>query len=213
MPPSPAVGRKIAGQANRPGAEGRGSFACGLVGCGGLPVRPCPTLHRRAELRFARNQCRVIAATPPYGWSAHCGCDARFESGLALRKAADERGWTLRWGIGLLRRSSRTILCSRRSPCGSPGALWADDLDLADPLVGPVNGRMAGLPHTTVFIGTQDILLAETHRFRDLATAAGVEVDFYEVAGDVHAYPLWPTVEAKRARRQIVEALASTRAA
>ncbi|GFE13340.1 hypothetical protein Sgleb_13870 [Streptomyces glebosus] len=54
---------------------------------------------------------------------------------------------------------------------------------------------------------------SRTYRFRDLATAAGVEVDFHEAAGDVHAYPLWPTAEAKRARQQIVDALASTRAA
>jgi acetyl esterase/lipase len=71
---------------------------------------------------------------------------------------------------------------------------------------------MADLPRTTVFIGTRDILLAETHRFRDLATAAGVEVEFHEATGDVHAYPLWPTAEAKRARHRIVETLASVRA-
>ncbi|WP_329392805.1 alpha/beta hydrolase [Streptomyces lydicus] len=98
-------------------------------------------------------------------------------------------------------------------PLRFAGALWAGDLDPADPLVSPVNGEMAGLPPTTVFIGTRDILLAETYRFRDLATAAGVEVDFHEAAGDVHAYPLWPTAEARRARQQIIEALASTRAA
>ncbi|MFG2887961.1 alpha/beta hydrolase [Streptomyces sp. NPDC048248] len=80
------------------------------------------------------------------------------------------------------------------------------------PLVSPVNGKMAGLPSTSVFIGTRDILSAETHRFRDLATAAGVEVEFHEAAGDVHAYPLSPTAEAKRARQQIVQALVSTRA-
>ncbi|MFH8573973.1 alpha/beta hydrolase fold domain-containing protein [Streptomyces sp. NPDC017993] len=98
-------------------------------------------------------------------------------------------------------------------PLRFAGALWAGGLDPADPVVSPVNGEMSGLPRTTVFIGTRDILSAETHRFRDLARAAGVEMDLHEAAGDVHAYPLWPTAEAMRARQQIVETLVSAKAA
>ncbi|PGH52060.1 alpha/beta hydrolase fold domain-containing protein [Streptomyces sp. Ru87] len=88
-------------------------------------------------------------------------------------------------------------------PLRFAGALWADGLAPGDPMVSPVNGGTAGLPRTTVLIGTRDILLADARRFRDLASATGVTVDFHEERHGIHAYPLWPTVEARRARRQL----------
>ncbi|MER7394729.1 alpha/beta hydrolase fold domain-containing protein [Streptomyces sp. NPDC000151] len=87
------------------------------------------------------------------------------------------------------------------------GALWAGELELADPWVSPLNGDLAGLPRTTVFAGTRDILTADARRFRDLAAREGVDVDFAEGVGQIHVYPLWPTAEGHQARRHLLASL------
>ncbi|WP_052864339.1 alpha/beta hydrolase fold domain-containing protein [Streptomyces niger] len=87
------------------------------------------------------------------------------------------------------------------------GSLWAGELDLPHPWVSPLRGELAGLPRTTVFAGTRDILTADARRFRDRATAEGVEVDFAEAAGQIHVYPLWPTAEGHQARRHLLASL------
>ncbi|QPP08357.1 alpha/beta hydrolase [Streptomyces bathyalis] len=84
------------------------------------------------------------------------------------------------------------------------GALWAGALPLSDPSVSPLNGSMTGLPPVQVFTGTRDILLSDARRFRDRAAAAGVSVELHEEAGQVHAYPLWPVTEGRRAREQML---------
>lgn len=50
----------------------------------------------------------------------------------------------------------------------------------------------------------RDILLADARRFRARATAAGVCVELYEEAGQVHVYPLWPVAEGRKARERIL---------
>ncbi|WP_368396659.1 alpha/beta hydrolase fold domain-containing protein [Streptomyces sclerotialus] len=87
------------------------------------------------------------------------------------------------------------------------GSLWAGDLELAHPWVSPLNGSLADLPRTTVFAGTRDILIADARRFRDRATAEGVEVDLAEAEGQIHVYPLWPTTEGHQARRHLLASL------
>ncbi|MFC3997377.1 alpha/beta hydrolase fold domain-containing protein [Nocardiopsis sediminis] len=87
------------------------------------------------------------------------------------------------------------------------GNLWAGNLDPADPLASPLNGRMEGLPPCTVFIGSHDVLNPDTHRFRALAEDAGVDVDFHEGAGQIHVYPLYPIPEGRRAVDHIVDTI------
>ncbi|WP_235980133.1 alpha/beta hydrolase fold domain-containing protein [Streptomyces albidus (ex Kaewkla and Franco 2022)] len=85
------------------------------------------------------------------------------------------------------------------------GALWADERELSDAAVSPINGTMTGLPPTTVYVGTDDVLCPDARRFRDMATSAGVAVDFHEAAGQIHVYPLWPIREGRHARRCILD--------
>ncbi|GAA3722103.1 alpha/beta hydrolase fold domain-containing protein [Spinactinospora alkalitolerans] len=87
------------------------------------------------------------------------------------------------------------------------GGLWAHDLDPDDPVVSPINGTMAGLPPTTVFIGTHDVLNPDAHRFRALAEGDGVPVDFHEAPGQIHVYPLYRIPEGRRARDRIITAI------
>jgi acetyl esterase/lipase len=83
------------------------------------------------------------------------------------------------------------------------GALWAGELAPSHPAVSPLNGGVTGLPPIEVFIGTCDILLPDARRLGRLARLAGTEVELHEATGQIHAYPLWPTPEGRRARREI----------
>jgi acetyl esterase/lipase len=61
-------------------------------------------------------------------------------------------------------------------------AVYANGVDLNDPLVSPVNGDFAGFPPTILTTGTRDILLSDTVRAYRALRAAGVEaqLEVYE---------------------------------
>jgi monoterpene epsilon-lactone hydrolase len=88
------------------------------------------------------------------------------------------------------------------------GALYRGDLDEHDPLVSPLFGDLHGLGHITMFSGTRDILNADAHRLVERATLAGLHLDYFEVQGMIHVYPLLPIPEARAARAVIRRAIA-----
>ena len=88
------------------------------------------------------------------------------------------------------------------------GAVYRSDLPEDDPMVSPINGDLRGLGAVTVFTGTRDILNADAHRLLEKAPAAGLALDFHEVAGMIHVYPLLPIPEARPAREIMRRAIA-----
>lgn len=95
---------------------------------------------------------------------------------------------------------------------GTPGGevlagLWRGANDIRDPVVSPLMGDLAGLGPITLFSGTWDVLNPDAHLLVDKAAAAGVDLDFHEVTGQVHVYPLLPTRIGRDARASIVQAL------
>lgn len=90
------------------------------------------------------------------------------------------------------------------------GRLYAGGLPADDPRVSPLYGDLRGLGPITVLVGTRDLLLQDARRLRDLATAAGVSVDYHEGQGLVHVYPILPLPEAKAARAAIVGSIRAT---
>lgn len=89
------------------------------------------------------------------------------------------------------------------------GELWSGARELTDPVVSPLFGRFDGLGPLTVFSGTRDILNPDARLLVAKAMEAGVHVDYTEVAGQVHVYPLLPTALGKSTRRDIVAGLAA----
>lgn len=83
--------------------------------------------------------------------------------------------------------------------------LWRDTLDVNDPVVSPLNGELEGLGPITLFVGTRDILYPDGRLFAEKATEAGVDVEFIQHDGQIHVYPLLPTVIGRNARKVIVE--------
>ncbi|MGW5650644.1 alpha/beta hydrolase fold domain-containing protein [Streptomyces humi] len=87
------------------------------------------------------------------------------------------------------------------------GRAWADGDDLALPLLSPVNGPLAPLPPTDVYIGTRDLFHPDNLRLADRAAAAGTRINVTECKGAIHVYPLVPAPEGRAAARTIVESL------
>ncbi|WP_157489155.1 alpha/beta hydrolase fold domain-containing protein, partial [Pseudofrankia sp. DC12] len=88
---------------------------------------------------------------------------------------------------------------------------YAGALDVADPLVSPLNGSLAGLAPLTVLCGTHDVLLTDSRRLAAGAAEAGVAVDYHEAPGLPHCYPLAPIPEAAAARTALVAACRADR--
>ncbi|RVW10084.1 steryl acetyl hydrolase [Prescottella agglutinans] len=86
---------------------------------------------------------------------------------------------------------------------------YRGELDREHPWVSPLNGDPTGLGPITLFTGTRDILNVDAHRFRPLATAAGVRLDFHEEREMIHVYPLLPIPEGKKARTILCGLLAN----
>lgn len=82
--------------------------------------------------------------------------------------------------------------------------LWAGERELTDPAVSPLFGDFAGLGPLAVYSGTRDILNPDARLLVAKAEEAGVDVDYTEVDGQLHVYPLLPTAIGAAARRDIV---------
>lgn len=87
--------------------------------------------------------------------------------------------------------------------------LWAGEREVTDPLVSPLFGDFEGLGPLTVFSGTRDILNPDARLLVAKAQASGVGVDYSEVSGQLHVYPLLPTSVGASARRDIVAGIAA----
>ncbi|WP_454738160.1 alpha/beta hydrolase [Cupriavidus necator] len=87
------------------------------------------------------------------------------------------------------------------------GRVYAGAEPVTRPQVSPMRGVLRGLPPTTLFIGTHDILLPDCRRFRELAQEQGLPLQYCEHEGMFHVWMLLPMPEADAAFVQIVQAV------
>jgi len=85
---------------------------------------------------------------------------------------------------------------------------WAGGDDPAQPRLSPVNGPLAALAPTDVYIGTRDLFYPDVRRLEERAEAEGAAVNVVVCDGAVHAYPLVPAPEGRAAARAIVRSAA-----
>jgi acetyl esterase/lipase len=72
------------------------------------------------------------------------------------------------------------------------GRAWAGDLGADHPWASPLHGSLAGLPETTVFSGSLDLLTPDSLRLAELTEAAGLDnftFDFRK--GQIHDWPIF----------------------
>ncbi|QFU90459.1 alpha/beta hydrolase fold domain-containing protein [Amycolatopsis sp. YIM 10] len=81
--------------------------------------------------------------------------------------------------------------------------LYAGGLPLDDPWLSPVNGKLTGLGRLSLFAGTRDVLLADARRFRTVTAERGIDLEYWEYEGMIHAWMLTTLREARDATRRI----------
>ena len=84
---------------------------------------------------------------------------------------------------------------------------WAGDLEPSDPLVSPIYGSLAGLPPTTVYSSSNDLLTQQALQLRDKAIASGANFTFVLREGQFHDWTIFAMPDAYRERPGIYQAL------
>ncbi len=80
---------------------------------------------------------------------------------------------------------------------------YAGGDSLSNHLLSPINGDLDGLGEISIFIGTNDILLADVRRLKKMAEERGVTIRYFEYADMLHDWVLFSLPESKEAVDQI----------
>ena len=63
---------------------------------------------------------------------------------------------------------------------------YAGDTELSDYRLSPINGVITGLGTISIFIGTKDILVADTRKFKAMFDDQGIDINYFEYKDMVH---------------------------
>ncbi|WP_179470410.1 alpha/beta hydrolase fold domain-containing protein [Mycolicibacterium vinylchloridicum] len=99
------------------------------------------------------------------------------------------------------------LLGNGRSGDNNDLLTWAGDLDPADPLVSPIYGSLDGLPPTTVYTSSRDLLTQQALRLRDKAIAEDADFTFVLREGQFHDWTIFALPDSYRERPGIYSAL------
>lgn len=72
-------------------------------------------------------------------------------------------------------------------------------------LLSPINGSLEGLGKISVFIGTRDILVADTRKLKSLAESKRIAINYFEYEEMIHVWMFLNFPESKKARQQIID--------
>ena len=89
-------------------------------------------------------------------------------------------------------------------PLTEIGRSWAGDTPLTDWHLSPIYGELSGLKKVTTFVGTREIFLPDNALFHAKLLEAGVDSTLHVGESLNHVYPMFPTPEGRRARRDLV---------
>ena len=81
-----------------------------------------------------------------------------------------------------------TVLVSTDGFCDAAARFYANGHDLADPMLSPVYGDMAGFPPVILTSGTRDLLLSNTVRVHRNLRRLGITADLHVYEGQSHAH-------------------------
>jgi epsilon-lactone hydrolase len=84
---------------------------------------------------------------------------------------------------------------------------YAGGHDLHGYMLSPINGPLDGLGAISVFIGSNDILVADTRKLQMLAKQKGVSIDYREYKDMVHVWMLLYFRESRQAQEEIKQLL------
>ncbi len=85
------------------------------------------------------------------------------------------------------------------------GSTYIGDADAMNPYISPAFGDFAGFPQMLIQVGSDEMLLSDSHTVRDKACSAGVPVEYKEYQGMFHVFQMAGKLmpESKQAWEQI----------
>ena len=86
---------------------------------------------------------------------------------------------------------------------------YAGGFDLSNYMLSPINGPLHGLASISIFVGSNDILVADARRLTMIAGQQGVSIDYREYKDMVHVWMLLYFRESREAQEEIKLLLAS----
>ncbi|HYC87057.1 MAG TPA: alpha/beta hydrolase fold domain-containing protein [Chryseosolibacter sp.] len=89
------------------------------------------------------------------------------------------------------------------------GKAYAGNDDPTNYQISPINGSLDGLGKISVFVGTREILAADTRKLKKLMEAKGIRINYKEYQDMIHVWMLLHFPESKRAKSEIVELIRS----
>ena len=89
-------------------------------------------------------------------------------------------------------------------PLAEIGRSWAGGTPPTDWHLSPIYGDLSGLKKVTTFVGSREIFLPDNTLFHAKLLEAGVDSTLHVGEGLNHVYPMFPTPEGRRARRDLV---------
>lgn len=85
------------------------------------------------------------------------------------------------------------------------GEIYAGGVPTDYYLLSPIYGSLDGLSKISVFIGSREILVADTRKLKAIANKKGIDLNYYEYPGMFHAWMLLNLPESKKARLEILK--------
>lgn len=85
------------------------------------------------------------------------------------------------------------------------GKLWADNLDVKNPLISPIYGKFDKLKKISIIFGGKGILSPECIRFDELLNNANVDHNFIMYTNEGHDFVFFPTREGELAINDIID--------
>ncbi len=76
--------------------------------------------------------------------------------------------------------------------------LWYAPGDYTNYLVSPIYGDFSGLCETTIIVGTDELILLDGRRFKEMAQEKNYTLNYYEFEHMHHVFPLFPIPEANK---------------
>lgn len=89
------------------------------------------------------------------------------------------------------------------------GKLWADDLDVYDPIVSPMYGNFDNLGKLSIIFGGRGILSSECKKFDDILSKQNIDHNYVLYENEGHDFAAYPTFEGGKAIEIIVEIINS----
>ncbi|KAF0222034.1 MAG: alpha/beta hydrolase fold-3 domain-containing protein [Erysipelotrichaceae bacterium] len=85
------------------------------------------------------------------------------------------------------------------------GQSYAGNSSLQNPLLSPIYGSVERLGKISIFIGTNDILEADTRKLRKIAQEKGIEINYFNYEEMVHDWMFFNLPESKLVIKQILD--------